>query len=134
MWGARAPRGVVSRSGPSYHPAALPDHLDLDALDVRVGTVSAARVLPGARTPTLAFDVDFGELGAITAVAEIAELYDPEELVGLQVVGVVNLPPRQVAGLEIRARVLTVGDSLGHRVLVIPERPVPDGGRAAGEG
>jgi tRNA-binding protein len=112
----------------------LPDHRDLDALDVRVGTVTAARVLQGARTPTLAFDVDFGEAGTRLAVAEVSELYDSEDLVGLQVVGVVNLPPRQVAGLEVRARVLTVGDSLGHRVLVIPERPVPDGGRAAGEG
>jgi tRNA-binding protein len=51
--------------------------------------------------------------------------------VGLQVIAVVNLPPRRVAGLDSKVLVLAVGDGKGGNVLLIPERPVPDGGRVA---
>jgi tRNA-binding protein len=102
---------------------------DFLTLDLRVGTVVAAEVLRGARKPAFALQVDFGALGRRTSSAQITDLYDPAELVGLQVVAVVNLPPRRVAGLESEVLVLAVENGKGESVLVIPERPVPDGGK-----
>ena len=104
---------------------------DFLTLDLRVGTIVAARPLRGARRPAFALTVDFGALGTIASSARIADLYEPEELVGLQVVGVVNLPPRRVAGLESKVLVLAVDDGKGGNVLLMPERPVPDGGKVA---
>jgi tRNA-binding protein len=100
-------------------------------LDVRVGTVVAAEVLRGAPKPTYVLSIELGELGRRQATAEITDMYDADDLVGLQVVAVVNLPPRRVATLAADALVLTVGDGRGENVLLIPERPVPDGGRVA---
>ena len=74
---------------------------DFRTLDVRVGTVVAAEVLRGARKPAFCLQVDFGPLGRRTSTAQITDLYDPAELVGLQVLAVVNLPPRRVAGADV---------------------------------
>jgi tRNA-binding protein len=99
------------------------------SLDVRVGTVVAAEVLRGARKPAFSLRIDFGRLGARAASVEIAELYEPPDLVGLQVVAVVNLPPRQVAGHTSEVLILSVENGKGENVLLIPERPIPDGGK-----
>jgi tRNA-binding protein len=104
---------------------------ELGALEIRVGTIVGAEVLRGARKPAYALSIDFGDLGRRASSAEIADLYDTSELVGLQVVAVVNLPPRRVAGLESRALVLAVDVGKGESVLLMPERPVPDGSRVA---
>ena len=68
--------------------------------------------------------LDLSELSGVT-------LYEPAELVGLQVIAVVNLPPRRVAGLESEVLILAVQNGKGENVLLIPERPVPDGGRVS---
>lgn len=102
---------------------------ELGALEIRVGTIVGAQVLRGARTPAYALSIDFGELGQRASSAEIADLYEAQELVGLQVVAVVNLPARRVAGFESRALVLAVDAGKGENVLLMPERPVPDGSR-----
>lgn len=104
---------------------------DFLALDTRVGTIVSAQVLRGARKPAFILRIDFGELGTRTSSAQISELYDTEDLVGLQVVAVVNLPPKRVAGLQSEVLVLAVDDGRGANVLLIPERPVPDGGRVS---
>jgi tRNA-binding protein len=104
---------------------------DLLTLDIRVGTVVAAEALRGARTPAFALRVDFGPLGTRSSSAQITDLYDVEDLVGLQVIAVVNLPPRRVAGLSSEALVLAVEDGKGAHVLLMPERPVPDGGKVS---
>ena len=104
---------------------------DFRALEIRVGTVVSARVLRGARKPAFALSVDFGELGTKTSSAQITDLYDTEDLVGLQVVAVVNFPPRTVAGFDSEVLVLAVDDGKGEHVLLIPERPVPDGGQVS---
>jgi tRNA-binding protein len=117
-------------TAPGYHPRALATD-PLSALDIRVGTIVRAEVLRGARTPAYALSIDFGEIGTHASSAEISDLYDTEDLVGLQVVAIVNLPPRRVAGLDSDVAVLAVNDGKGENVLLIPERPVPDGGRVA---
>jgi tRNA-binding protein len=99
------------------------------SLDVRVGTVVAAEVLRGARKPAFSLRIDFGSLGTRASSVEIADLYETGDLVGLQVAAVVNLPPRQVAGLSSEVLILAVENGKGENVLLIPERPVPDGGR-----
>ena len=104
---------------------------DFLTLDLRVGTVVAAEVLRGARKPAFSLQVDFGTLGRRRSSAQISDLYEPSDLVGLQVIAVVNLPPRRVAGVDSEALVLAVADGKGESVLLIPERPVPDGGKVS---
>jgi tRNA-binding protein len=103
---------------------------DLERLDVRAGTVVRCEPFPEARTPAYKLWIDVGpEFGTRASSARITELYRPEELVGRQVLGVVNLPPRQVG--PFRSEVLTLGlyaDRDGV-VLVRPDRSVPDGAR-----
>ncbi len=98
-------------------------------LDVRIGTIVSAEPLKGAQRPALALRITFGALGTRSASAEITDLYEPANLVGLQVAAVVNLPPRQVAGLVCEVVVLTADNGRGEMALLIPERPVPDGGQ-----
>jgi tRNA-binding protein len=102
------------------------------SLDMRVGTIVSAKVLRGARYPSFALTIDLGELGRREASASIPDLYELDELVGLQVVTVVNLPPERVAGLEADAVVLTANNGKGQSVLVLPDQPVPDGSRVTG--
>ena len=100
---------------------------DFLTLDLRVGTVVSARRLRGARKPTLSLSINFGELGTKTSSAQITDLYEPEELVGLQVVAIVNVPVRRVAGFDSEVLVLGAENERGENILVMPERPVPDG-------
>jgi tRNA-binding protein len=105
---------------------------DLHRLDVRVGTVVAAEPFPEARTPALRLEIDFGpELGRRRASAQITRRYAPAALVGRQVVAVVNLPPRRVAGFASEVLVLGGVPGAGDVVLLAPDAPVPDGTRVA---
>jgi len=114
-----------------YDPAALATLDELLALDFRVGTIVSAEVQRGTRTPTFVLRVDFGGLGVRTSSAEIADLYEPGELVGLQVIGCTNLPAKRVAGVQSEVLVLCADNGRGERILVIPERPLPDGARVS---
>ena len=114
-----------------YHSAPLATVDEFRSLDVRVGTVVSAEVNRGARKRAFALRIDFGALGVRDSSAQISDLYEPSELVGLQVVAVLNLPPRRVAGLESEVLVLAVENGKGENVLLIPERPVPDGGKVS---
>ena len=99
-------------------------------MDIRVGTVVAAESFPEARKPAYKLRIKFGpELGVKAFSAQLTELYRPEELVGRQVLAVVNLPPKRIAGFASQVLVLGVDDEHGRVVLVIPERPVPNGRR-----
>lgn len=103
---------------------------DLDRLDVRAGTVVRCEPFPEARVPAYRLWIDFGQgIGTKRSSARITDLYRPEDLVGRQVVGVVNLPPRRVGPFV--SEVLTLGLYADDHtvVLVLPERAVPDGAR-----
>ena len=101
-------------------------------VELRVGTVRSARRNEQARKPALVLTIDLGaELGTRCSSAQLTQNYAPDELVGRQVVCVVNLPPRRVAGVE--SQVLVLGALCPRRgtVLLAPERPVEDGSRIA---
>jgi tRNA-binding protein len=108
--------------------ASLDEFLDLE---LRTGTIVSAEVLKGARTPALALKIDFGERGVLGGTAEITDLYEADDLVGLQVAAILNLPEHRVAGFPVQALVLTVDNGRGEHTLLIPERPVPDGAKVS---
>jgi tRNA-binding protein len=101
------------------------------ALDIRVGTVRAARIHPEARHPACQLEVDFGPLGLRASSARITDLYRPEDLPGRQVLAVVNLPPKRVGPFVSEVLVLGLVQADGSVVLVGPDRPVSPGTRLA---
>jgi len=103
---------------------------DFLKVDIRKGTVTAAEPYPEARKPAIKLWVDFGgELGVKKSSAQLVAHYTPEELVGKQVMAVVNFPPRQIGKFMSEILVLGVPDGEGEVVLLTPDKQVPDGGR-----
>ena len=102
---------------------------DFMKLDIRVGTITEARVFAKARKLAYQLVVDFGpELGTKKSSAQITQHYTPEELVGRQVLAVVNFPPRQIA--DFMSEVLVLGTySEGGVVLIRPDKAVKNGDR-----
>ncbi|MCX6023298.1 MAG: tRNA-binding protein [Chloroflexi bacterium] len=104
---------------------------EFHALDLRVGTVLSAEPFPAARTPAYRLTIDFGPLGLKRSSAQITALYDPDDLVGRQVIAVVNLPPRRIAGFVSEVLVLGAVGGDGAVILLRPERPAANGDRVA---
>jgi tRNA-binding protein len=103
---------------------------DFQRVEMRVGRIVAAEPFPEARKPAYKLRIDFGpEIGTKQSSAQLTTLYRHEELVGRLVVGVVNFPPRRVAGFNSEVLVLGAADSEGSVVLLHPERDLPLGAR-----
>ena len=99
-------------------------------LDVRVGTILSADPLTGARVPAYKIAVDLGSaLGTRQSSAQVTKHYAPDDLVGIQVLCVVNFPPKRIAGFSSEVLILGLPDASGDVVLIRPERAVPNGGR-----
>jgi tRNA-binding protein len=103
---------------------------DFLKLDIRKGTVIDAQPFPEARKPAFKLWVDYGgEIGVKKSSAQITHHYAVEDLIGKQVLGVVNFPPRQIGPFMSEALVLGLPDEEGEVVLITPDKAVPDGGR-----
>ena len=103
---------------------------DFQKVEVRVGTVTRAEPFPEARKPAIRLWVDFGgDLGERKSSAQITRHYEPSQLIGKQVLAVVNFPPRQIGPMKSEVLVLGVPDADGEVVLIGPDLEVPDGGR-----
>ncbi len=103
---------------------------DFLKIDVRVGRVIAAEPFPQARKPALKLTIDFGPgIGVKRSSAQITANHRPEDLVGRQVLAVVNFPPRQIGPFMSEVLTLGVPDAAGEVMLIGPDREVPLGGR-----
>ena len=103
---------------------------DFMKLDIRVGTIVAARPFPEARKPAFKLDIDLGSnIGIRKSSAQITLHYDCDTLIGTQVLAVVNFPPRQVGPFMSEVLTLGVPDADGKVVLIRPSLNVPNGVR-----
>ena len=103
---------------------------EFQKLDIRVGCVVDAQPFPEARNPSIKLWIDFGgEIGTKQSAAQITVHYQPDQLIGRQVLAVVNFPPRRIAGFASEVLTLGVPDEEGNVVLIRPDFLAPNGGR-----
>ena len=97
-------------------------------IDMRTGTIQTVAALPDADVPAWVLDIDFGsDIGVLRSSARITDHYDIADLVGRQVIAVINLGERQIGSILSQCLVLGIPDHDGKVVLIQPERPAADG-------
>ena len=102
---------------------------DFERVELRIGTIIAVEDFPEARKPAWKLTVDFGEHGVKRSSAQITVHYRKEDLVGRQVLGVLNFPTKQIGPFRSEVLVTGFADEKGAIVLAMPERKVPNGSR-----
>jgi tRNA-binding protein len=105
---------------------------EFEKVELRVGTIVRATEFPEARKPAYKLEVDFGsEIGILRSSAQITDLYAYEQLVGKQVLGVVNFPPKQIGPFVSECLVTGFVQDGGEVILAVPDKPVRNGDRLA---
>ncbi len=102
---------------------------DFEKVELRAGTIIEVADFPTARKPAYQLTVDFGPLGIKRSSAQITRHYTKEELIGRQILGVVNFPEKQIANFMSQFLVTGLADENGDIVLTAVERPVPNGSK-----
>lgn len=105
---------------------------DFEKVEIRVGTVLSAEDFPQARKPAYILKVDFGdEIGIRKSSAQITDLYRIEDLIGKQVIAVVNFPSKQIGPIKSECLVTGFYNSSGKVVLAVPDSEIENGSRLA---
>ncbi len=103
---------------------------EFQSLDIRIGTITAVDDFAHARKPAYQLTIDFGDLGIKHSSAQITDLYQKTDLINRQIVALVNIPPRQIAGFQSQCLVMGVLDNQGV-ILLAPENLVPNGSQVS---
>ena len=103
---------------------------DFEKIDMRVGTITEAKEFPKAKKPAYQLVIDFGEeLGIKRSSAQITKFYTTKDLVGQQVIAVVNFPPKNIAGFTSECLVLGIYNENHDVILLEPRQPVENGSK-----
>lgn len=102
---------------------------DFEKIELRIGTIIQVDDFPEAKKPAYKLTIDFGEFGIKKSSAQITTLYKKEELIGRQIVGVINFPPKQIGPFVSECLTTGFPDERGNVVLTQPERKVPNGSK-----
>ena len=100
---------------------------DFEKIDIRTGTIISVEDFPKAKNPSYQLTIDFGELGIKKSSAQITELYQKENLIGTQILAVVNFPKKQIANFFSECLVLGVYSENKEVTLISPTNPVKNG-------
>ena len=102
---------------------------DFEKVELRVGTIVEVEDFPEARKPAYKLTIDFGEFGLKKSSAQITTLYKKEDLIGRQIVGVINFPPKQIGPFVSECLTTGFADENGNVVLTAVEHKVPNGSK-----
>ena len=100
---------------------------DFEKIDIRTGTITGVRDFEKARKPAFILTIDFGALGIKNSSAQIKHHYNNQQILGSQVIAVVNFPPKQIGNFFSECLVLGIYDEDNHVILLQPERNVSNG-------
>ena len=100
---------------------------DFEKIDIRTGTIIAASIFEKAKKPAYKMKIDFGEEGIKNSSAQITVLYSVNELIGKQVIAIINFPPKQIADFMSECLVLGVYNENNDVVLLMPDKPTGNG-------
>lgn len=100
---------------------------DFEKIDIRTGTIIMAQAFPKARKPAYQLTIDFGPLGTRQSSAQITQLYTTDQLIGQQVIAIVNFPPKQIANFTSECLVLGIYNENNEVVLLQPQAKVSNG-------
>ncbi len=112
-------------------PAETISWSDFEKVEILTGTIIKVEPFPKARKPAYQLTIDFGPTGMRRSSAQITTLYQPDDLIGKQIVAVVNFPPKQIANFYSECLVLGAVAPDGTVTLLQTERPVDNGQRIA---
>lgn len=102
---------------------------DFEKIDIRTGTIIEASTFEKAIKPAFKLKIDFGKEGIKNSSAQITVLYSINELIGKQIIAVINFPPKQIADFMSECLVLGVYDENNHVVLIEPNKPTDNGSK-----
>jgi tRNA-binding protein len=102
---------------------------DFEKVEICTGTVIEVTDFPNAKKPAYQMTIDFGEQGIKHSSAQITHHYTKDELIGKQIVAVINFPVKQIANYFSECLVLGVYDENNHVVLLTPDKQVQNGGK-----